>query len=237
MAGIVPNSVLIIPAIILAKALANAISFRIRDRQFMADLDPNTRRLWEAAPEYSRLKENDPIAAERFMQNLADEIRSKQTVDASSGSGEHDDPTASQQLEPISTRVSSRDPFGFVDLILDLLLLGYMAFRFPAPAIPALIAAGIAQFHSGIPPLRSLEDHLTLFLRAGDNSPTFWGIAGGAIGYAGLAALGIGVPAPDADLGWRIIGGLVFGAAAGVVVGLAVSSLPLSYHHAFRSGV
>jgi hypothetical protein len=232
MSGIVPNSVLIIPAIFLAKAISSGIRFR----QIPADLDPGERRLWEAAPEYSRLKENDPIAAERFMQNLVDEIRSNQTVEARVGSGEHGDRTALRQLEPISTRARSKHPLGFVELILDLLILGYMVFRFPGPAIPALIAAGIAQFHSGIPPLRSLEDHLTLFLRSRDNSPLFWGIAGGAIGYAGLAALGIGVPAPDADLGWRIFGGLVFGALAGVVVGLAVSSIPLSYH-AFRPGV
>lgn len=234
MADIVPNSVLIIPAIILAKSISSSI----RDRQFMADLDPSTRRLWEAAPEYSRLKENDPIAAERFMQNLANEIRSNQTVEAMAGSGEHDDRTAPRQPEPISRRVPSKSRLGFVDLILDLILLGYMAFRFPAPAIPALIAAGIAQFHSGIPPLPSLEDPLALFLRAGDNSrkPIFWGIAGGAIGYAGLAALGIGVPAPEADLGWRIFGGLVFGAAAGVVVGLGLSSVPLSYY-TLRSSV
>jgi len=232
----IPNSVLIIPAILLAKVISKAISFRIGHRRFMADLDPGTRRLWEAGPEYSRLKENDPIAAERFMQNLADEIRSNQTVEAIVGSGERGDPIPSQRLEPISARVLSADPLGFVDLILDLLILGYMALRFPAPAIPALIAAGIAQFHSGIPPLRSLEDHLNLFLKAGDKPSVFWGIAGGAFGYAGLAALGIGVPAPEADLGWRIIGGLVFGAAAGVLVGLTVSGVPLSYH-AFRSSV
>ena len=224
MSGIDSNSVLILLALFLAKVISQAIFFRIEDRQFMADLDPNTRRFWEAGPEYSRLKETDPIAAERFMQNLVEDIRSNQTVEA--------------QTELVSKRVPSKHPFGFVQLFLDLLILGDMAFRFPAPAIPALIAAGIAQFHSGIPLLRSLEDHLTLFLTAGDNSrkTIFWGIAGGAIGYGVLAALGIGVPAPEADLGWRIFGGLVFGAAAGIFVGLAVSSVPLSYN-AFRSAV
>jgi hypothetical protein len=233
MSGIVPNSVLIIPALFLAKAISSGI----RSRQFVGDLDPIARRLWQAAPEYSRLKENDPIAAERFIQNLADEIRSNQTVVARGGSGEQGDRTAPRQLDPISTRVPSKHPLGFVELVLDFLILGYMAFRFPGPAIPALMAAGIAQFHFGIPPLPSLKDPITL-LTTGERSrkSLFWAIAGGAIGYAGLAALGIGVPAPDADLGWRIFGGLVFGAAAGVFVGLAVSSVPLSYH-AFRSGV
>lgn len=234
MPEIVPNSVLIVPAIFLAKAISTVISSRIGDRRFMAGLDPSTRRLLEAAPEYSRLKENDPIAAERFMQNLAAEIRSNQTVEARVGVG--GDPNAPRQLQPTSTRAFSKHPLGLVGLILDLVILGYMALRFPAPAIPALIAAGIAQVHSGVLSLRSLEDHLTLFLRARDNSAIFWGIAGGAIGYGGLAALGIGVPAPDADLGWRVFGGIVFGALAGVVVGLAVSSLPLSYN-AFRTGI
>jgi hypothetical protein len=232
MSDIVPNPLLIVLALFLAKVIFSGIRFR----QIPAHLDPSERRLWEAAPEYSRLKEGDPIAAERFMQNLVDEIRSNQTVEASVGSGEHGDRTAPRQPEPISRRVPSKNPLGFVELTLDLLILGYLVFRFPGPAIPALMAAGIAQFHSGMPPLRSLEDHLTFFLRSRDNSPLFWGFAGGAIGYAGLAALGIGVPGPDADLGWRIIGGLVFGALAGLGVGLAVSSIPLSYH-AFRPSV
>src|SRR5258705_5835135 len=101
MSDMVPNSVLIILAIFLAKVISSGI----RSRQIPADLDPSERRLWEAAPEYSRLKENDPIAAERFMQNLVDEIRSNQTVEARVGSGEHGDRTAPRQLEPISTRV------------------------------------------------------------------------------------------------------------------------------------
>jgi len=232
MSDIVPNSVLIVSAIFLAKTISSGIRFR----QTPADLDPTEKRIWEAAPEYSRLKESDPIAAERFIQNVAEEIRSNKTVEETVGSGEHAHRTAPRQLEALSPRASSKHPLGFVELVLDLLILGYMAFRFPAPTIPALIAAGIAQYHSGVLLLRSLEDYLTLFLRARENSAIFWGMAGGAIGYAGLAALGVGVPAPDADLGWRVIGGLVFGSLAGLVIGLTVSSLPLSYH-AFRTGI
>ena len=237
MSGI-DSTIIIVLALFLAKVISQGISFRIEDRRFMAGLDPSTRWFWEAAPEYSRLKESDPIAAERFMQNLVEEIRSTQTVEAIAGSGGHDDRTTPRQPEPISRRVPSKHPIGFVGLVLDLSILGFIAFRIPGPAIPALIAAGIAQFHSGIPRLRSLEDHLTLFLTARDNSrkTIFWGFAGGAIGYGVVAALGIGVPAPEADLGWRIIGGLVFGAAAGIFVGLTVSTVPMAYN-AFRSAL
>jgi hypothetical protein len=237
MSGI-DSTIIIVLALFLAKVVYHGISWRIEDRRFMAGLDPSTRRFWEAAPEYSRLKESDPIAAERFMQNLVEEIRSTQAVEAIAGSGGHDDRTAPRQPEPISKPVPSKHPIGFVGLILDLSMLGYMAFRIPGPAIPALIAAGIAQFHSGIPRPRSLEDYLALFLTARDNSSKtiFWGFAGGAIGYGVLAALGIGVPAPEADLGWRIIGGLVFGAAAGILVGWIVSTVPMSYNE-FRSSL
>ena len=54
------------------------------------------------------------------------------------------------------------------------------------------------------------------------------GNGGGAIGYAALAALGIGVPAPDAALGWRIFGGLVFGAAIGIFASLFLGSVAVS---------
>jgi hypothetical protein len=45
----------------------------------------------------------------------------------------------------------------------------------------------------------------------------------GALGYATFAALGVGVPNPNAMIGWRIFGGITFGALAGVVAGLAVA--------------
>src|SRR6266550_2917683 len=54
-----------------------------------------------------------------------------------------------------------------------------------------------------------------------------WGIVSGAIGYACLAALGIGVPAPEAALVWRVFGGAVFGAAAGVAAGAIVPLVAL----------
>jgi hypothetical protein len=165
----------------------------------MADLDPGTRRFWEAAQEYSRLKENDPIAAERFMQNLAEDMLSNQTVGPMARSGGHDDCTAPRQPEPISRRVRSKHPLGLVALILDLLILGYMAFSISGAGYPRADRCRNRSFHCGIQPLRSLEDHLTLFLTAGDNSrkTIFWGIAGGAIGYGVLATLGIGVPGPS----------------------------------------
>jgi hypothetical protein len=117
-----------------------------------------------------------------------------------------------------------------------LLILGCMVFRFPAPTIPAMVAAGLARFHFGTPPLPPFDDSIS-FWKMRDRSSQIlpFGIAGGAIGYAALAALGIGVPAPEAELGWRIFGGIVFGAATGVFVTFAVCSVPISYR-AWRSG-
>ena len=54
-----------------------------------------------------------------------------------------------------------------------------------------------------------------------------WGIVSGAIGYACLAALRIGVPAPEAALVWRVFGGAVFGAAAGAAAGAIVPLVAL----------
>jgi hypothetical protein len=45
----------------------------------------------------------------------------------------------------------------------------------------------------------------------------------GALGYAALGAFGVGVPSPEAPFFWRLFGGLVFGALAGVIAGWAVA--------------
>ena len=54
-----------------------------------------------------------------------------------------------------------------------------------------------------------------------------WGLLGGGGAYAVLAALSIGVPSPPAPLFWRVFGGAVLGAAAGVFAALAISDLIL----------
>jgi len=43
-----------------------------------------------------------------------------------------------------------------------------------------------------------------------------WSVVGGAVSYACLALLGVGIPAPEVDILWRLIGGLAVGALAGV---------------------
>ncbi len=54
-----------------------------------------------------------------------------------------------------------------------------------------------------------------------------WGILSGAVGYACFAALGIGIPTPQAALAWRVFGGAVFGAAAGAAAGAMVPLVAL----------
>jgi hypothetical protein len=92
----------------------------------------------------------------------------------------------------------------------------YLGFMFPAASIPALTAAGFARFSS-----RTMPESYTHGRVLG------WAIAGGAGGYALFAALGIDVPAPDAPLVWRVFGGLVFGAVAGVAAWLVVSYMSI----------
>ena len=97
-----------------------------------------------------------------------------------------------------------------------------LGIRFPDASLPATLSAGI-----GIYQVRRRTHGVTLpgsveALMRRENQlaePALWGIVGGALGYAGFAAFGIGVPTPDAPLAWRVFGGAVFGAAAGVAAG------------------
>ena len=54
-----------------------------------------------------------------------------------------------------------------------------------------------------------------------------WGMLGGATGYALLAAFRIGVPSHEASLIWRLLGGMVFGAVAGIAAGLLIPMLEI----------
>jgi hypothetical protein len=92
-----------------------------------------------------------------------------------------------------------------------------------AASIPALGAAVFARWRFRAP---SPQDPRLLFSTAFSRVAP-WAITGGAVGYTLLAAFGIGVPAADAALQWRMFGGLVFGAAAGVAAALVVCRVAL----------
>ena len=102
---------------------------------------------------------------------------------------------------------------------LMLLLIAYGALRYPAASIPAFMSASFRRFTSKTPSSRNEFGYVM-----------WWGMIGGAIGYALLASLRIGVPAPDAPLVWRVFGGLVFGSVAGVAASIIVWPLPVIWN-------
>jgi len=113
-------------------------------------------------------------------------------------------------------------------LIVGLISFGYLlawltplAVRFPAASVPAILGAAFGYLRGR---RRRGEAHPNVMeaqMRIQSHA-LVWGIVSGAVGYACLAALGIGVPAPEAALVWRVFGGAVFGAAAGAAAGAIV---------------
>src|SRR2546427_5578601 len=111
-------------------------------------------------------------------------------------------------------------------LIVGLVSFGYLlawltplAVRFPAASVPAILGAAFG-FLRGRRRRQGEADPIPREAQMRIQSHALvWGILSGAVGFACLAALGIGVPAPDAALVWRIFGGAVFGAAAGAAAG------------------
>jgi len=103
---------------------------------------------------------------------------------------------------------------------------GYMGVQYPAAAAPAGLGALIgalrfARHHrDGTPP--PLTDP-GLEWRQLFGACLWLGILFGAVGYAAFAGYGIGVPDAGAVLGWRLFGGAVFGALAGVAAAWAAS--------------
>jgi len=102
-----------------------------------------------------------------------------------------------------------------------------LAVRFPAASVPAILGAAFGFFRGrrrrrgeAHPNLREAQMRI-------QSHTLVWGILSGAVGYACLAALGIGVPAPEAALAWRVFGGAVFGAAAGAAAGAIVPLVAL----------
>jgi len=114
--------------------------------------------------------------------------------------------------------------------VLVLVWLVPVAIRFPAASVPALLSAtagyvlarrrGIRAFDSGRDSgeLSPLEGRTIL-----------WGLIGGALGGMVLAGFRIGLPvfSKEALLGWRLLGGLVFGAGAGIAAGFLLPILEL----------
>ena len=107
--------------------------------------------------------------------------------------------------------------------LLCYLLVG--AWTLPAASVPAMLGATVA---------------VILVLRRRDRNAVHWALSfdqhrayrtiffaaagSGALGYALLAALGIGVPDPTVSLAWRAFGGLAVGAVAGILAGLGVTA-------------
>jgi hypothetical protein len=119
-----------------------------------------------------------------------------------------------------------------------LIALLYPVVRFPAATLPAVLMALVGLYRNRSmaalpspkgwldrdpPAPDKLDDRFeSLFGRI-----LAWSLPGGALGYAALAAVGIGVPAPEVAVGWRVFGGLVVGAMAGVAAAWALWALPL----------
>src|SRR5205814_3210640 len=55
-----------------------------------------------------------------------------------------------------------------------------------------------------------------------------WGVAGGAVCYAFLAWLRVGIPAPEVAVGWRVASGLALRALAGLGGSCFVTTLAVA---------
>jgi hypothetical protein len=94
----------------------------------------------------------------------------------------------------------------------------YIGIQYPAAAAPALLGAllGSLRFARGMPDDFGNANPRSHWLQL-YGACTWPALLFGALGYAAFAALGVGVPDPNASLPWRLFGGAVFGALAGVV--------------------
>src|SRR6266516_8166 len=94
---------------------------------------------------------------------------------------------------------------------LFLFLCLYLLFRFPLPGVPALVAAVIGwRLGSRRRALIEDPDPIKQAQQRGGavvHHTLLWGVTGGAVGYAFLAWLRVGIPAPEVAVGWRVPGG------------------------------
>lgn len=107
-------------------------------------------------------------------------------------------------------------------LIASMAIAAAAILRFPYATLPALAFAAFGY-------VRHRNDRAT----AGELEPAFigslrWGTIGGAVTYVLFATVGIGVPAPDAPVRWRLFGAAVFGTAAGIGAALMVELFSLT---------
>ena len=107
-------------------------------------------------------------------------------------------------------------------------LLLYLALVYPAPATPAVLGAALGAIKNArrtrdpvqLSTPQDVARHLQDEWQRAFGASLWPGLGFGAIGYAVLAAFAIGVPDASAALGWRILGGITFGALAGVAAAL-----------------
>ena len=93
----------------------------------------------------------------------------------------------------------------------------FLAIRFPAPSVPALIAAIMGHWNAvRLEPAPSVENDPSRYADAVMARTLAWSLPTGAVCYGVLAALRIGVPEPVASLPWRVLGGVVIGSVAGL---------------------
>jgi len=103
-----------------------------------------------------------------------------------------------------------------------------LGIRFPGASLSALIGASVGYIRARRRGLRAIDPGPSeKQIPPLEASTILWGMCVGAVGYALLAALRIGVPSPDAPLGWRVLGGLVFGAVGGIAAGFLLPMLEI----------
>ena len=115
-------------------------------------------------------------------------------------------------------------------VVLVLVWLVPVAIRFPGVSVPALLSAAagyVAARRRGIRAVHSGRNSRELSPLEGRT--ILWGLIGGALGGMVLAGFEIGLPlfSKQALLGWRLLGGLVFGAGAGIAAGFLLPILEL----------
>ena len=144
-------------------------------------------------------------------------------------------PDALRQLRSLRWRIRLLGGFLVIWTVLILAWLLPLGVRFAGATIFGIAGATFGYIRArrlglrAVDPAPSDKDLPPL-----EKTTILWGMSVGAIGYAGLAAFGIGVPSPDAPLTWRLIGGLVFGSIGGIAAGFLLPLLEIVAGLVFR---